>query len=254
MPESFGLCLVLNQKHYFYTFNTKACAMRKLIYVPIIHSAADLGSLGKEMRQAQYSDSGASRFEKHTQTIDGYWQAIESYFDRFDVENTKLKIYQDGMFLEGEMALRIINDGISAGSKNSIIISKLIQRGAALMQTEDFEMVMDEYNAIQAMLKSKTYVRKIFHLLRYKLLKPILLHRRDRYISRRIGETLALNETGILFIGAFHHIIQRLPKDISVIELKQIEKVRKYQKTFQSLSKATIPQLDKLAEYLTEKI
>ena len=228
--------------------------MRKLIYVPIIHSAADLGSLGKEMRQAEYSDSGASRFEKHTQTIDGYWQAIESYFDRFDVENTKLKIYQDGMFLEGEMALRIINDGISSGSKNSIIISKLIQRGATLMQTEEFKMVMDEYNAIQAMLKSKTHLKRIFHLLRYKLLKPVFLKRRDRYISRRIAASLAPNETGILFIGAFHHIVQKLPKDISVIELKQIKKVRKYQKTFQSLSEATMPQLEKLAEYLTEKI
>jgi len=228
--------------------------MRKLIYVPIIHSAADMGSLGKAMNHIEVSDSGASRFEKHSQTIDGYWQSIETYFDNFDFNPAKLKIYQDGMFLEGEMALRIINDGISAGSKNSAIVSKLIQRGATLMLTEEIKLVMDEYNAIQAMLKSKTRPGKIYHLLRYKFLKSLFLKRRDRYIAQRIDESLAPDETGVLFIGAFHHIIQKLPKDITVIELKQIEKVREYQKTFQSLSKNTVPQLEKLAAYLTEKI
>jgi len=228
--------------------------MRKLIYVPIIHSAADMGSLGKAMRHTEVSDSGASRFEKHKQTIDGYWQVIEAYFDSYNFENTNLKVYQDGMFLEGDMALRIIKDGISAGSKNSTIVLNLIQRGATLMQTEEIKLVMDEYNAIQAMLKSKNPLNKIFYLLRYKLLKPLFLKRRDRYIAQRIAASLAPKETAVLFIGAFHHIIQKLPKDISVIELKQIEKVRKYQKTFQSLSKGNLPQLEKLAEYLTEKI
>ena len=228
--------------------------MRKLIYVPIIHSAADMGSLGKAMRRSEDSDSGMGRFEKHKQTIDGYWQSIETYFDHFDFENTTVKIYQDGMFLDGEMALRIINDGISAGSKNSTIVSKLIQRGATLMQTEELKLVMDEYNAIQAMLKSKNPLRKFFYLLRYKLLKPVFLKRRDRYIAQRIDGSLVADETGILFIGAFHHIVQKLPKDITVIELKQIEKVRKYQKTFQSLSKGNLPQLEKLAADLREKI
>ena len=107
--------------------------MRTLIYVPIIHSAADMGSLGKEIGRNKLSDSIANILQKHTQTINGYWQAIETYFDHFDFKTSETKIYQDGMFLEGEMATTIINEGIRAGSKNSQIVSNPTERGATLM-------------------------------------------------------------------------------------------------------------------------
>ncbi|MCK9400015.1 MAG: hypothetical protein M0Q51_08505 [Bacteroidales bacterium] len=227
--------------------------MRTLIYVPIIHSSADMGSLGKELKNKSVSELGENVWQKHTDTVNGYWDAIESYFENIDIYIKGIKIYQDGMFVDGEIAMKIINEGIKSGSKNFEIVSNLIDRGASLIKTEDFKMVKDEYDGLQSILKSKTNIKKLFLLLRYKVLKPIFLIRRDKFITGRIAETLGQNETGILFIGAYHNIMKRLPKDITVIELKEIAKIRKYQKAIQSDSKIKTLQLKQLTEYLIKK-
>jgi len=227
--------------------------MRTLIYVPIIHSSADMGSLGKELKNKSVSELGENVWQKHTDTVNGYWDAIESYFENIDIYIKGIKIYQDGMFVDGEIAMKIINEGIKSGSKNFEIVSNLIDRGASLIKTEDFKMVKDEYDGLQSILKSKTNIKKLFLLLRYKVLKQIFLIRRDKFITGRIAETLGQNETGILFIGAYHNIMKRLPKDITVIELKEIAKIRKYQKAIQSDSKIKTLQLKQLTKYLIKK-
>lgn len=221
--------------------------------MPIIHSSADMGSLGKELKHKSADGSTGNKWQKHSETVNGYWDVIESYFENINIGIKGIKIYQDGMFVDGEMAIKIINEGIKSGSKNSKIVSKLIDRGAILIQTEDFGMVKDEYDGFQSILKSKNSITKLFRLLRYKISKSILLTRRDNFISARIAETLKQNETGILFIGAYHNIIKRLPKDIAVIELKEIARVRKYQKTIQSNTRIKKLQFEKLTKYLIEK-
>jgi hypothetical protein len=212
-----------------------------------------MGSLGKELKNKSVSELGENVWQKHTDTVNSYWDAIESYFENIDIYIKGIRIYQDGMFVEGEMAMKIIDEGIKSGSKNSEIVSKLIDRGAILIRTEDFNMVKDEYDGLQSILRSKTNIKKLFLLLRYKISKPIFLIRRDKFITGRIAETLGQNETGILFIGAYHNIMKRLPKDITVIELKEIAKIRKYQKAFQSDSKIKTLQLKQLTEYLIKK-
>ena len=227
--------------------------MRTLIYIPIIHSIADMGSLGKELTEKSVSDLGENEWQKHTETVNGYWDAIESYFENIDIYIKGIKIYQDGMFVDGEIALKIIDAGIKSGSKNSEIVSKLIGRGAILIKTEDFKMVKDEYDGLQSVLKSKTNLQKLFLLLRYQVSKPIFLIRRDRFIAARIDETLGQNETGILFIGAFHNVMKRLPGDITVIELKEVSKIRKYQKAIQAGSKIHSHQLEQLTQYMIKR-
>ncbi len=227
--------------------------MRTLIYVPIIHSSADMGSLGKELKNKSVSELGENKWQKHTDTVNGYWVAIESFFENIDIYIKGIKIYQDGMFVDGEIAMKIIGEGIKSGSKNSEIVSKLIDRGAILIKTEDFKMVKDEYDGLQSILKSKTNIKKLFLLLRYKISKPIFLIRRDKFIAGRIAETLGRNETGILFIGAYHNIMKRLPKDITVIELKEIAKIRKYQRAIQSDSKIKTHQLERLIQYMVKR-
>ena len=114
-------------------------------------------------------------------------------------------------------------------------------------------MVKDEYDGLQKVIKAKTSVKKLWLLLRYQILKPIFLFRRDRFIARTIDETLEQNETGILFIGAYHNVMKRLPKDITVIELKEIAKIRKYQKIIQSDSKSNVLQREQLEKYMVKK-
>jgi len=227
--------------------------MRTLIYVPIIHSIADMGSLGKELKAKSVSELGENVWKKHTNTVNGYWEAIESYFENIDIYIKGINVYQDGMFVDGEIANKIINDGIMSGSKNSAIVANLIKRGAILIKTEDFNMIKEEYDGLQSILKSNTNIKKLFLLIRYKIYKPILLFRRDKFIARRIAETLGQGETGILFIGAYHHVMKKLPNDITVIELKEVARIRKYQQTIQSNSKNKEQQLEQLSQYLIKK-
>ena len=227
--------------------------MRTLIYVPIIHSIADMGTLGDELKRNSVSVLGENLSQKHTDTVNGYWEAIESYFENSDLYFKGIKLYQDGMFVDGEMAMKLIRDGVKSGSKNSEIVSNLINRGAIVVKTEDFKMVKDEYDGLQSVIKSKININKLIQLLRYKILKPILLRRRDRFIAATINETLEQNETGILFIGAYHNVIKRLSKDITVVELKEVAKIRKYQKMIQSRSNIEIDQLENLTQYMVKK-
>jgi len=227
--------------------------MKTLIYVPIIHSGADMGSLAEEMNSKSVSELGETVWQKHTETVNAYWDAIEAYFENLEISVTWLKIYQDGLFADGDMAMKIIGEGIKAGSKNSEVVSHLLNRGAILIRTEDFNMVKAEYDGIQSILQSKNKWLKLFHLLRYKILKPVLLNRRDKYIAGRINSTLEKGETGILFIGAYHNVVKRLPGDIEVIEVKEIAKIRKYQRAIQSKSKISSQQLEQLSEYMIKK-
>lgn len=227
--------------------------MKTLIYVPIIHSSADMGSLGEELKRKTVSKLGENKWQKHADTVNGYWDAIEYYFENIDIAIKGIKIYQDGMFVDGDKAMKIIDEGIKSGSKNSEIVSNLIAQGAILIKTEDFKMVKDEYDGLQSILKSKIYIKKLFLLLRYKILKPIFLLRRDKFIAGRIAETLGQNETGILFIGAYHNIMKRLPKDITIIEVKKIAKIRKYHRAIQSFSKTITHQLEQLTQYMVKR-
>jgi len=80
-----------------------------------------------------------------------------------------------------------------------------------------------------------------------------LLGRRDRFIASRINRTLGEGETGILFIGAYHNIIHRLNNDIYVREVKEINKIRDYQKAFPYGDKNR-KKLEALSEYLISPI
>jgi hypothetical protein len=80
-----------------------------------------------------------------------------------------------------------------------------------------------------------------------------LLKQRDDFIAKRIGETLGEGETGILFIGAYHDILPKLPDDIQVSQIKDVAKVREYQISLAN-AKGHSQHFHQLAEYLTSSI
>jgi hypothetical protein len=202
--------------------------MRTLIYVPIIHSSADLGSIAEHVAKKGIADLGQELWEKHRRTVEGFWNVISDYFDSMDVNG--VKIYQDGMVADGEVGHKIAEDTAKAGSKNYQLILRLLQKGAVLMKTEDFKLVRKEYDKLHAITEAKSIARKILAFLRYKLTKTTLLNRRDAFITERIDQTLKSGEEAILFIGAFHDVKKRLSKSIQLKEVKDTAKVRKYQK------------------------
>jgi hypothetical protein len=225
--------------------------MRTLIYVPVIHTSADLGSIAKAVARRGIRDLGQELWDKHRRTVEGFWDVISNYFDSVDVKG--MKIYQDGMVAEDEVGKRIVEDTAKAGSKNYQLVSRLLERGAVLVKTEDFKLVKKEYDKLHAIMQAESTTRKIIAFIKYKLVKAILLNRRDTFIANRIDQTLKADEKAILFIGAFHNIKKRLPKDIQIKEVKDAAKVKRYQKLLPFYNEKG-KQFDELGKYLVSNV
>lgn len=221
--------------------------MKTLFYVPIIHTSADLGSLAKAVSQRGEADVGKELWDVHTKTVEQFWNTIVGYFERMDVSH--FKIYQDGMVAEGEIGERIVHETMDKGSQNYELINALLQRGAHLMKTEDIRLLMKERDRLLWITQAKTPRRKITAYFRYLITKNHLLNQRDEFITRRIEETLQNGEKGILFIGAAHHIKPKLPRCFRIIEVKQVDKVRRYQRLLPFYQKNKT-EFEKLAQYL----
>lgn len=225
--------------------------MRSLIYVPIIHSHADLGSLAAAVNTQGVLRLGDEYWLKHKQIVDGLWASIRNYFAYIDV--TGYLIYQDGMVTDGELGQQIVEDGKQAGSKNFELLAQLIDRGAILARTENLRIIKAERDRLVAIIETKSTSKKIIAVLKYKLFKNILLRKRDAYIANKIENTLGYNKHAILFIGADHNVKSKLPQDIQIFELKDTRKIRDYQRLLQLPAKHT-QKLKRLEHYLVSEI
>ena len=225
--------------------------MRTLLYVPIIHTSADLGSLAGDVTKRGIADLGEDVWKEHQRTVEGLWDAISHYFDSMNVSG--MKIYQDGMVAEGEIGEKIVEEGLNLGSRNYQLVSKLLKRGAILVKTEDFNLVKIERDRLLAITQAKSITQKIIAFIRYKLIKKRLLSKRDNYIAKRIDETLNNGATGIIFIGAYHNIKKRLPKDIQIKEIKDADKIREYQILLPFYNKDQ-KRFEELGRYLVSEI
>ncbi|MDP8214991.1 MAG: hypothetical protein P9M10_07355 [Candidatus Euphemobacter frigidus] len=221
--------------------------MRKLIYVPVIHMSADLGSVARQVDKKGIAGFGEEFWRKHRETISKLWDVIFNYFIDLDVKG--FKIYQDGMVADGEVGEKIVEEGVKAGSKNYEIISDLLKRGALLVKTEDFPLVKKERDRIVRIANAGSTGKKLTAYLIYRLTRDRLLKKRDRYIAERINETLRPWESGILFIGAYHDVIPPLPDNILITEVKETNKVRNYQRLLLRAGKNK-EEFEGLAEYL----
>lgn len=224
--------------------------MRVIIYVPVIHTGADLGSLAEDVAKRAVANLGEEVWKEHLKTIEGFWNVLGHCFNSMNVFGAK--IYQDGMVAENEVAQKIVEEGVRSGSKNYEIVSGLLKKGAVLVKTEDFKLVKEERDRILAITQGSSVLKKLIAYLRYKLTKNRLLNKRDGFIARRIAETLKEGETGIIFIGAYHNVKKRIPKDIRIIELKDINKVKAYQKMLLSYKKNEA-RVRELSNYLVSK-
>lgn len=224
--------------------------MRKLIYVPIIHVSADLGDIASEINKRGRISFGEGYWKKHKETILKFWDSIARYFESLEVKD--FKIYQDGLVVDGQLGLKIVSDGVKKGSKNYEIVSRLISRGAQLVKTENFPAVKKEYDYLIKIAKAKKFVRKLIAALNYRFHKNKLLRERDKFIAKTIDNTLGEGESSVLFLGAQHEIISKLPEDIEIKELKEREKIKDYQKNI--LSKKDKEKLDQLTDYLISPI
>ncbi len=193
--------------------------MRKLVYVRIIHTSADMGTLSEELVQIAISKIGKEKWEENQKLIEKFWDELEKEIFQLNLDFKHTRIYQDGLPCEGEIGMKIINSTAELGSKNYQIIEKLVVKGAKVVATESPQLLIEERNLLLETLNSSSTAEKEEAKKKYDSKKDILLEQRDAYIASRINNTLEDGKTGILFIGAEHNVIPKLAHDIEVLDL-----------------------------------
>lgn len=196
--------------------------MRELLYVPIIHSESDLGSLGAAIDKRSASLYGEKRWAEHKETVAMFWRSVADYLLSLDAAS--LKIYQDGLAANGELGGRIVEEAAKRGSMNHQVIWQLLSKGAEARKTEDASLLMEELR----LAREESGAASIPNPGDLSFSKACLMEKRDRFIARTIDETLKQGETAVLFIGAYHNVHLYLPRDITVEYLKEQERVKAY--------------------------
>jgi hypothetical protein len=211
-----------------------------------------MGTIGTLLSETSAAALGKELWDEHQKTISGFWDSIARFFLSEAVKVTK--IYQDGLVAAGEDGLKIVNEGVRLGSVNYKIISGLLGRGSTLIQTEDIALVQREITFIKRITSAKSPRERETFALRYKLAQHKLLEERDNFIARTIESTLKEGDKGVLFIGAYHEVLAKLPIDIRIVQVKEVTKVREYHRILTHISVKTRVQYQQLAEYLVAPV
>ena len=197
--------------------NTVAYA-RRLIHVPILHSPADMGSMGEGLAAAIIDRFGRRHWDEYLALLDGFWQAVRAEIEALDLGYQQVDLYQDGLPVCGR-ELEIVEKAAAAGSENHQLLLDLVARGATLMGTEDPKLLLDEYRDVETALKDRSRGACAPEQTGESSRPGRTLSKRDAYIGRRIGESLRPGRTGILFLGMMHNVEPFLPADIVVTRL-----------------------------------
>ncbi|OGO37145.1 MAG: hypothetical protein A2147_05975 [Chloroflexi bacterium RBG_16_57_8] len=200
--------------------------MRTLYFVPIIHSRTDTGSLAAALERSARAALGNDVLRQHGEVVSMFWDSIAAFFSTLEVSG--FKVYQDGLLADGETGLHIVGQGVKGRSQNYMIIGDLLQRGAVLVKTEDILLVKQEHDYVKRIAESRTPREMEANTVRYKAAQARLLTQRDTFIAERISRTLKEDDTGILFLGAYHNVLPRLPDDIVVVQVKDVVELREY--------------------------
>ena len=189
---------------------------RTLIYIPIIHTQADMGNLGESVRRETLMKLGKQSLKRKLDLINNVWAEIEKVIDRLELPYETVRLYQDGLPVCGR-EIEIVTELAKSGSLNHQLLIRLMERGAKLMGTESSEFLLEEYGLIKEMVSAGAVFEKGPTRARRKAVADAVLGKRDQYVADCINKTLQSGETGILFLGALHSLKNRLDTDIRVI-------------------------------------
>jgi len=193
-----------------------AATTRVLIYIPIIHTQADMGTLAHAVRRATTQKLGRQAWKRNVDVIEGMWKEIDRTVEGWQLPWEDVRVYQDGLPRCGREA-EIVAELAGAGSPNHRLVASLMQKGAILMGTESPKLLLEEYRLVQEILAAKDAEEAARIEARLEAQSRSLLARRDQYIARRLNGSLRAGETGLLFLGMLHSLDSRLAKDIRVV-------------------------------------
>jgi hypothetical protein len=189
---------------------------RRLIWIPIIHTEADLGNMAESVRNLYVRKMGCAKWAKHVADIDRIWRQIRAKIEKMHLNYPRVRLYQDGLPNCGREE-QIVRDLARAGSQNHQLLADLMEKGAKIMGTESPDLLLEEYNLAREALVASDRRESPEAAARRSALGKAILEKRDRYIGARIAETLRPGETGVIFLGMLHSLAGRLPPDIEII-------------------------------------
>ncbi len=186
--------------------------------VPVFHSEAEMGTIQEHMRAMSEQAFGKERWERHRTDISEFWEETERLLEGRlkSVNLKKVRVYQDGQVVDGPLGIKIVGEVAQRGSKNHQLLLGLINRGAILMRTENFELLKEEYGLVKAIAGARDVQERALAAAAYRKRMDGLLEERDAFIAKNIAKTLQEGELGILFIGALHEVEEKLPPDVEV--------------------------------------
>ncbi len=192
---------------------------RPLLYcIPIVHNAADLGSLADKARELSSRGDDAAWRRKQL-AIRDFWKGVEAWCARLPRDLSAFRIYQDGLPVCGRERA-IVEELAAKGSDNHRIILALLARGATLEGTESGPLLIEEYRLAQQALAPATSTGVSGgsggSAGGEARAGAEILNRRDQFIAQRVRDTLKAGETGLLFIGYMHDVLTKLPSMIDV--------------------------------------
>ncbi len=173
-----------------------------------------MGSMAASLKQAYLDSYGEEGWASHVKAIEHMWEGIKRKLDALGLDYSGTKLYQDGLPICGK-ELQIVNEVASRGSLNHQILLDLIHKGCALMGTESPELLLEEYRMIKKAVSGNKSPKSFVGRFILKWTSHRLLVKRDKFIAKRIADTLKDGETAILFMG-IQHEVDRFLNGISV--------------------------------------
>jgi len=189
-----------------------------LIYVPIVHSEVDLGSMGEELRRHFEEVFGSAEWTRRYASVDAMWEGLRSKLLALRLSWGETRVYQDGLPVCSREH-DIVRDLAARGSRNYQLVAELIRRGATLMGTEDPELMLAEYRRIQSLAQAAERRASDAAVEALQREGEAILRRRDAFIAQRIETTLEDGETGLLFLGLLHRVDELLDGKFDVRHL-----------------------------------
>jgi hypothetical protein len=196
--------------------NDPESSERTLIYIPIIHTQADMGALSESIRRLKVKRLGRKGWKRNVDLVDRLWAQIEQAIESLVLPYERVRLYQDGLPVCGR-EVEIVTELAKAGSRNHRLLLRLGEKGATIMGTESSELLVEEYQLVKEVFASGKPELATRGEARRKALRDSLLKRRDQYIARRINDTLLAGETGLIFLGMLHSVGPWLDRAIRVV-------------------------------------
>jgi hypothetical protein len=192
--------------------------VRLLIYVPIIHSEADLGGIGEEVRRHFEAVLGAGAWTRRYASVEAMWDGLRTKILALPLSWSCMRLYQDGLPVCG-WERQIVSDLAAKGSRNHQLLAELMERGGTLMGTEDPALLVEEYRRIQRLTLAAKQDGPDPVAEELKREGEELLHQRDSFIAHRIDTTVRDGEAGVLFLGLIHRVDELLDGKFDVRHL-----------------------------------